>query len=114
MLVLVVLRSFLQKRKANLLLATQKKEIEESYQNVKLLGEIGQQITAKLLVEKIIVTVYKNVNAFMDASVFSIVIINVLNLKEEKKKAKHYLSHLYHLLKPIALQYNVLQNKKIL
>lgn len=49
-----------------------KEEIESTYQNVKLLSEIGQQITSSLSVEKIIETAYENVNRLMDASVFCI------------------------------------------
>ncbi|MCK4662584.1 MAG: GAF domain-containing protein [Bacteroidales bacterium] len=51
-------------------------KIEKAYQNVKLLSEIGQQITVNLSVEKIIDTVYENVNALMDASAFGIGIYN--------------------------------------
>ncbi|KAA9037747.1 tetratricopeptide repeat protein [Ginsengibacter hankyongi] len=75
-----------QKRKANVLLQQQKQEIdnkanelsiqkenlEQSYNNVEKLGEIGRKITSSLSVEKIISTVYDNVNALMDASVFGI------------------------------------------
>ena len=53
-----------------------KNEIEKSYQNVKTLSKIGQQITANLEVERIVDTVYENVNVFMDASTFSIGIFN--------------------------------------
>jgi GAF domain-containing protein len=50
----------------------QKAELEKSFQNIKLLSEIGQQITATLSVEEIIEKAYKNVNTLMDASVFGI------------------------------------------
>ncbi|RYF94622.1 MAG: GAF domain-containing protein, partial [Chitinophagaceae bacterium] len=46
--------------------------LEQSYNNVELLGEIGRKITASLSVETIISTVYDNVNALMDAAVFGI------------------------------------------
>jgi GAF domain-containing protein len=59
----------------------QQKELEKSFQNIKLLSEIGQQITATLSVEEIIEKAYKNVNTLMDASVFGIGIYN-----EEKKE----------------------------
>jgi signal transduction histidine kinase/tetratricopeptide (TPR) repeat protein len=79
-----------QKRKANVLLQQQKEEIDgkahelseqkenlqRSYDNVEQLGEIGRKITASLSVEKIIGTVYDNVNTLMDASVFGIGIYN--------------------------------------
>jgi signal transduction histidine kinase len=47
-------------------------ELEQSYHNVELLGEIGRKITASLSAEKIISTVYANVNNLMEASVFGI------------------------------------------
>jgi len=79
-----------QKRKANSLLQQQKEEIDhkakelsiqkenlqQSYNNVEQLGEIGRKITSSLSVEKIIGTVYDNVNALMDANVFGIGIYN--------------------------------------
>lgn len=79
-----------QKRKSNLLLQKQKHEIdhkahelsvqkdnlEQSYNNVELLGKIGRKITSCISVEKIIATAYDNVNALMDASVFGIGIYN--------------------------------------
>ncbi len=79
-----------QKRKANQLLQLQKEEIDlkanelseqkenlqQSYDNVEQLGEIGRKITSSLSVEKIIGTVYDNVNTLMDASVFGIGIYN--------------------------------------
>jgi hypothetical protein len=64
-----------QKQKANTLLHKQKQEIdkkaeelavqkdnlEQSYRNVELLGDIGRKITSSLSVETIIGTVYDNV-----------------------------------------------------
>jgi len=96
-LTLVILRSFIQKRKANTILDQQKTEIEykneelnqlneevlaqrnnieQSYKSVKKLSEIGQQITSSLDVLKIIETIYSNVNNLMDAEVFDIGIYN--------------------------------------
>ena len=60
------------KQKANSLLQKQKEEIDRKASNVELLGEIGRKITSSLSVEKIISTVYDNVNLLMDASVFGI------------------------------------------
>jgi len=54
----------------------QKEEIEHTYQNIKLLSEIGKQITSSLSVEKIIETAYANINQLMDASSFWIGIYN--------------------------------------
>ena len=79
-----------QKRKSNVLLQKQKEDIdnkaqeltiqkdnlEQSYNNVEQLGEIGRKITSSLAVETIISTVYDNVNALMDASIFGIGIYN--------------------------------------
>src|SRR4030095_2734205 len=85
-LAIILFRNNRQKQKANLLLQQQKKEIdkkadelavqkdnlEQSYRNVELLGDIGRKITASLTAETIIGTVYDNVNSLMDASVFGI------------------------------------------
>jgi len=57
-------------------LATQKENLEQSYSNIELLGEIGRKITSSLSVETIIGTVYDNVNSLMDASLFGIGIYN--------------------------------------
>jgi signal transduction histidine kinase len=89
-LAVILFRSNRHQQRANLLLQKQKREIdskahelsrqkdelEQSYRNVELLSEIGRKITSSLSVEKIIGTVYDNVNAAMDASVFGIGIYN--------------------------------------
>lgn len=79
----LLLRNNRQKQKANRLLEKQKQEIDEKAQelarqknNVELLSNIGQKITASLSVEKIIGTVYDNINKLMDANVFGIGIYN--------------------------------------
>jgi signal transduction histidine kinase len=83
---ILLLRNIRQQRRANKLLQQQKQEIDEkadelalqkdslekAYNNVELLGEIGRKITSTLSVEKIIGTVYNNVNDLMDAAVFGI------------------------------------------
>jgi signal transduction histidine kinase/tetratricopeptide (TPR) repeat protein len=88
--VVLLLRNNRQKQRANQLLQKQKQEIDDkalqlsvqkdslqqSYNNVELLGQIGHQISSSLSVEKIIGTVYNNVNALMDANVFGIGIYN--------------------------------------
>jgi transcriptional regulator with GAF, ATPase, and Fis domain len=51
-------------------------QIEKAYQNVKLLGEIGLQITTELSTDKIIEKVYENVNSLMDAAAFAIGIMS--------------------------------------
>lgn len=60
-------------------------ELEGMFRNVKLLSEIGQQITSSLSLEKIIETVYENVNKLMDASAFA---IGVCNQAEDKIEIK--------------------------
>ncbi len=86
----LLLRNIRQKRNANTLLQKQKEEIDnkakelsvqkenlqQSYQNVEQLGEIGRKIIASLSIEKIMGTVYDNVNTLMDAAVFGIGIYN--------------------------------------
>ena len=54
-----------QKQKANKLL-------QQSYNNVEQLGEIGRKVNSSLDVKQIIGTVYQNVNLLMDAAVFGI------------------------------------------
>lgn len=54
----------------------QKEEIEKTYENTRLLGQIGKDITSTLSVDEVINKVYSNVNALMDASVFAIGLYN--------------------------------------
>ncbi len=82
-IVLLAFRSYLVKKKANKILAKQNKEIqiqrdklEQSYNNVKQLSEIGKNITSNLSIERIIETVYRNVSPLMDASVFGVGLYN--------------------------------------
>lgn len=79
----LLFRNNRQKQKANMLLEIQKQEIDEKAKalsdqkdNVELLNNIGRKITSSLSIEKIIGTVYKNVNTLMEASVFGIGIYN--------------------------------------
>ena len=72
-----------QKQKANKLLESQKQDIDvkakalsDQKDNVELLNNIGRKITSSLSIEKVIGTVYNNVNTLMDASVFGIGIYN--------------------------------------
>lgn len=62
-------------------LVKQKEEVEKTYQNTKLLGQIGKDITSTLSVTEVIEKVYTNINTLMDASVFAIGIY-----KDEIKK----------------------------
>ncbi|HNO72016.1 MAG TPA: GAF domain-containing protein, partial [Bacteroidia bacterium] len=45
----------------------QKEEIEKTYENTRLLGQIGKDITSTLSVDEVIEKVYSNVNTLMDA-----------------------------------------------
>ncbi len=72
----LLLRNNRLKQKANKLLEKQKQEIDEKANNVELLSDVGRKITSSLSIEKIIGTVYKNVNTLMDANVFGIGIYN--------------------------------------
>jgi signal transduction histidine kinase len=58
-----------QKQQANKLL-------QQSYNNVEQLGEIGRKVNSSLDVKQIIGTVYQNVNQLMDAAVFGIGLYN--------------------------------------
>ena len=53
-------------------LRQQKDELEDTFSKLKLLTEIGQEITSTLNLDKILNTIYENVNQLMDASVFGI------------------------------------------
>jgi transcriptional regulator with GAF, ATPase, and Fis domain len=50
----------------------QKEEVERTYQNTKLLSQIGKDITSTLSISEIISKVYTSINNLMDASVFAI------------------------------------------
>jgi ligand-binding sensor domain-containing protein/serine phosphatase RsbU (regulator of sigma subunit) len=52
------------------------RQLTEAYQDMKILGEIGQQITAILDIETLIDKVYKQVNELMDATAFGIGVYN--------------------------------------
>jgi serine phosphatase RsbU (regulator of sigma subunit)/ligand-binding sensor domain-containing protein len=61
---------------ANVAISEQKQEIEKSYQNVRILSQIGQKITNILDVKTLIQTVYENINTLMPAEGFGIGILN--------------------------------------
>jgi transcriptional regulator with GAF, ATPase, and Fis domain len=50
----------------------QKEEIEQSYQNTKLVSQINKDISSSITIEGIIDAVYENVNSLMDATGFGI------------------------------------------
>jgi len=51
-------------------------KIEDAYEDLKLLSEIGQQITTESSIEKINETVYQNVSKLMNSSAFGIGLFN--------------------------------------
>ncbi len=51
-------------------------QIEQGYNNVKLIGEIGQEIIRYVSVDQIVNAVYDNLNTLMNASVFAIALHN--------------------------------------
>ena len=75
-------------------LRLQKDELEETFSKLKLLTEIGQEITSTLNLDKILNTVYESVNRLMDASVFGIGIYssleNSINYKLAIENGKRY------------------------
>ena len=60
-------------------LVKQKEEIEKTYEDTKLLSEIGKDITSQLTVERIIEVAYERINKLMDAEGFGIGIIDEQN-----------------------------------
>ncbi len=60
-------------------IAQLKLQVNESYKNIRLLSEIGQEITSTLNLDNILNAVYENVNQLMDASVFGIGIYDAEN-----------------------------------
>jgi len=67
-------------QRQNVEIQEQRDKLEQSFKNVKLLSEIGRDITLHLSIEKIVDIVYENVNNLMDATVFGIGIV-----KEDNK-----------------------------
>lgn len=53
-------------------LSEQKREVENAYQHIQILDEVGQQITSTLNFEIIFETLHKNVSQLMSAEVFGI------------------------------------------
>lgn len=79
LILLFIILVNIQRRKANRKLTIQKdkiarqaRELKEAYQNLELLSVMGRAITSSLIIDEIIDIVYKNLNKFMDASVFGI------------------------------------------
>ena len=90
--------------------------VQRSYQQIKLLAEVGQDITANLGVEELISTVYSNVNTLMDAQIFSIGVHhkkdNELQMPATMRGHEKLPPHTYSLIEPnslAALCYNQLR-----
>jgi serine phosphatase RsbU (regulator of sigma subunit) len=70
----------------------QKEEIERTYKNIKLLSDIGQQITSTLKFKDIFTKLYENVNRLMDAECFGVRILhaerNVVEYKFEMENGR--------------------------
>ena len=69
-------KGLLEIRRQNEQLESKNRKIEKAFQDIKLLGEIGKDITTHLSVEKIIDTAYANINMLMDATIFGVGIYN--------------------------------------
>jgi ligand-binding sensor domain-containing protein/signal transduction histidine kinase len=52
----------------------QKEEVEQAHRNIALLSDIGRALTANLELEAIMRTLYEQVHALMDASLFAVVL----------------------------------------
>ncbi len=57
-------------------LEIQKQKLEEAFTDIKFLSKIGQEITSNLSFESITENIYKNINKFMDVTVFGIGVYN--------------------------------------
>ena len=66
-------------------LATQKNEVQQSYNKMQILNEIGTEITSILDIENIVTFIYDNVNKLMDAPVLAAGIYN-----EQRNKLEFY------------------------
>lgn len=51
-------------------------ELEQAYQNTRILSDIGQEIISSLDLDKVLFTIYEKVNQLMDAAVFGIGLLN--------------------------------------
>lgn len=66
-------------------LATQKNEVQQSYNKMQILNEIGTEITSILQIEHIVTFIYDNVNKLMDAPILAAGIYN-----EQRNKLEFY------------------------
>ena len=56
----------------NVVLKEKNAELEQSYDNLNMLSQMGKEITSSLQLDQILNTVYEKVNKMMDASIFGI------------------------------------------
>ncbi|MEO1050418.1 MAG: GAF domain-containing sensor histidine kinase [Bacteroidota bacterium] len=69
-------------------LSKQKDQVDNTYETLRFLEELGKEISSKLSAADIIETVYSRLNALMDAEVFGIGILNDNKTKLEFSGAK--------------------------
>ena len=106
-------------RSINTTLTEQSAEIKKAYQNIKLLSEIGKEITSKLSLSQIVSSVYHNINNLMDVAEFG---IGLYDAQKQTITYKDYI-HLNEVMPQIVLDTKhknrfaticVLQQKEIL
>lgn len=56
----------------NASLRARTEELQKSFQNVTMLGEVGQRITSTFELEEILTTIYQSVTGLMDVSIFAL------------------------------------------
>lgn len=82
-------------------IAVQRDKIQSTYNNIKELGDIGQEITSSLDIEKILNTIYTRVNQLLDANTFGIGIYNaekqVIDYKFIMNSGKRYKPYQRHM-----------------
>ena len=94
----------------------QAENLQESYNNLEFLSEIGRIITSQLSIENIVSAVYKPINNLMDATVFGIGIVNKKNRSldfpgvKEKNETLDFLS--FSLDDDLRLSVYCVKNKK--
>ncbi|WP_177428449.1 tetratricopeptide repeat protein [Candidatus Venteria ishoeyi] len=76
LLVFLIGRIYILKRKANIELSTKNNIIKKSFDDIKSLSDIGKNISAKLVVEDIVSTVYESLRNLLDTDAFAIGIFN--------------------------------------
>jgi len=90
----------------------QKEEIEKTFENTRLISEIGKEISSTFSIEEIISKVYKSINRLMDATMFGIGIYDFENKQikfkgaiEEGRILSDYYYELNETLRPAVLSF---------